>query len=58
FFITFVFLGIFLVGTYLFTSVLSNWFAIGDAAQRLSMFFYPLFVYSIAVSIISKEQKI
>lgn len=51
FFITFVFLGIFLLGTYLFTSVLSNWFAIGDAAQRLSMLFYPMFIFCIGLTI-------
>ena len=39
FFIVFVFLGILIVGTYFFTAVLANWFAIGDAAQRLSMLF-------------------
>lgn len=49
FFIVFVFLGILVVGTYFFTAVLANWFAIGDAAQRLSMLFYPLFVYCIAL---------
>lgn len=49
FFIVFVFLGILVVGTYLFTDVIANWFAIGDAVQRLSMLFYPLFIYSVAL---------
>ena len=50
FLIVFVFLGILVVGTYFFTAVLANWFAIGDAAQRLSILFYPLFIYSSALT--------
>lgn len=50
FFIVIIFLGVFVFGTYFFTIIMpSNWFAIGDAAQRLSMLFYPLFIFSIAL---------
>lgn len=57
FFIVFVFLGILIVGTYFFTAVVSNWFAIGDAAQRLSMLFYPLFIFCIALVFNTNENK-
>ncbi len=49
FFIVFVFLGVFVFGTYFFTTIMPNWFSIGDAAQRLSMLFYPLFIFCIAL---------
>jgi len=50
FFIVFVFLGVFVFGTYFFTAIMPNWFAIVDAAERLSMFFYSLFIYALALN--------
>jgi hypothetical protein len=49
FFITFALLAVLLAGTFAFSLGVENWFAIGDAAQRLSMLFYPFFVYCIAL---------
>jgi len=49
FFIVFVFLGVLVVGTFGLSLTVDFWYRIGDAAQRLSMLFYPLFIYSIAL---------
>jgi hypothetical protein len=50
FFITFIFLVVMLLGTFAFSFTASNWSLTGidDAAQRLSMLFYPLLVCCIA----------
>jgi hypothetical protein len=49
FFITFALLGVLVVGTFAFSIGYAGTFAIGDAAQRLSMLFYPLFAFCIAL---------
>ena len=51
FFITFALLAVMVAGTFAFSITVANWFAIGDAAERLSMLFYPLFVFCIALVI-------
>jgi hypothetical protein len=45
FFMTFLLLGVLVGGTFVFSLYVGNWFAIGDATERLSMLFYPLFIY-------------
>ena len=49
FFITFALLAVMVAGTFAFSVTVANWFAIGDAAERLSMLFYPLFIFCIAL---------
>jgi hypothetical protein len=49
FFITFAFLAVLVTGTIQLSLTAEYWYRIGDAAQRLSMLFYPLFVYCIAL---------
>jgi hypothetical protein len=49
FFLTFTLLSVLVAGTFAFSLTVENWYRIGDAAQRLSMLFYPLFVYCIAL---------
>lgn len=50
FFIVFVLLFVLVLGTFSFSLTVDNWYLIGDAAERLSMLFYPLFVCSIALT--------
>jgi 4-amino-4-deoxy-L-arabinose transferase-like glycosyltransferase len=45
FIITFSFLAFLFVGTIQLSLSTEYWYRIGDAAQRLSMLFYPLFIY-------------
>jgi len=49
YFITVSLLGVLAAGTFAFSEGVANWFAIGDAAERLSMLFYPLFIFCIAM---------
>lgn len=49
FFITFALLAILVVGTFGLSLTVEFWYRIGDAAQRLSMLFYPLFIFCIAL---------
>ncbi|MGA3291914.1 MAG: hypothetical protein ABSC49_02065 [Candidatus Microgenomates bacterium] len=49
FFITYALLAVLIVGTFGLSLIEEDWYRIGDAAQRLSMLFYPLFVYCIAL---------
>ena len=49
FFITFSLLGVLIAGTIQFSIATEYWYRIGDAAQRLSMLFYPLFLYCTAL---------
>lgn len=49
FFIVFVLMGVLIVGTIQFSVITDYWYRIGDAAQRLSMLFYPLFIYCIVI---------
>jgi hypothetical protein len=59
FFITLVFLGVLVAGTVQFSVSTDYWYRIGDAAERLSMLFYPLFVYCVALTmqvIVKKKQ--
>ena len=49
FFITFSLLGVLVAGTIQFSLTTEYWYRIGDAAQRLSMLFYPLFIFCIAL---------
>lgn len=51
FFITFILLSIMIVGTIQLSIATDYWYRIGDAAQRLSMLFYPLFTFCIALVI-------
>lgn len=51
FFITFVLLGILVAGVFVFSVDLDYWYRIGDAIERLSILFYPLFVYCVALVI-------
>jgi hypothetical protein len=50
FFITFVLLSILVAGTIELSLIEEDWYRIGDAAQRLSMLFYPLFIYTSALA--------
>jgi len=47
--ITFVLLSLLLLGTFIYSFTAKNWMEIGDAANRMSMIFYPLFIYCTAV---------
>lgn len=49
FFITFIFLVVLIAGTLQLSISTDYWYRIGDAAERLSMLFYPLFVYCVAL---------
>ena len=49
FFITFALLAVMVAGTFAYSLTFVSWFAIGDAAERLSMLFYPLFIFCIAL---------
>jgi len=49
FLITYALLAVLVVGTFGLSLIEEDWYRIGDAAQRLSMLFYPLFVYCIAL---------
>jgi len=49
FFITFTLLSIMIVGTIQLSIATDYWYRIGDAAQRLSMLFYPLFTFCITL---------
>jgi hypothetical protein len=49
FFITFTLLAVLVAGTFAFSISYPGWFAIGDAVQRLSMLYYPLFIFCIAL---------
>lgn len=49
FFITLVLLAVLVAGTFVFSVYVDNWFAIGNATERLSMLFYPFFVYCVAL---------
>ena len=51
FFMTFLLLGVLVGGTFVFSLYVDNWYAIGDATERLSMFFYPLLIYCITLII-------
>lgn len=51
FFITFSMLTTLFVGTLGLSVVEEDWLRIGDAVQRLSMFFYPLFLFYIALAV-------
>lgn len=51
FFITYALLGVLVVGTFAFSIGFIGTFSIGDAAQRLSMLFYPVFTFCIALVI-------
>ncbi len=44
--ITIVFLAVVVLGTLYYSLTFIDWYRIGDAVERLSMIFYPLFVYS------------
>jgi len=57
YFIVFVFLAVLILGTFSFSVTMESWYAIGDAAERLSMLFYPLFIFCIAL-VLSKFVKI
>lgn len=49
FFITFTLLGVLVAGVFIFSVDLDYWYRIGDAIERLSMLFYPLFIFCIAL---------
>jgi hypothetical protein len=49
FFITLMFTALLIAGIFIFSVYTDYWYRIGDATQRLSMLFYPLLVYSIAL---------
>ena len=51
FLITFVFLSFLLMGTFIYSYTASNWMEIHDAANRMSMIFYPLLLYCIGIVI-------
>lgn len=51
FVITFLFMGVLVAGTFMFSIYLDYWNRIGDAVERLSIFFYPLFVYCIVLGL-------
>jgi hypothetical protein len=51
FFITYVLLASLFAGTVELSITTEYWYRIGDAAQRLSTIYYPLFVYCIALAI-------
>lgn len=51
FFITFALLAVLVIGTFGLSLTVEFWYRIGDAAQRLSMLFYPFFVFCIALVI-------
>jgi hypothetical protein len=51
FFITYTLLAVLIAGTIQFSITTDYWYRIGDAVQRLSMLFYPLFLYCIALVI-------
>ena len=53
FIITLLFIGVLIAGVFIFSIYLDYWNRIGDATERLSMLFYPLFIYSIAL-VVSK----
>lgn len=59
FLIVFTLLGILIVGNVGLSLIVEEWYRIGDAAQRLSMLFYPLFIFCIALvmNIFVKIQK-
>lgn len=57
FFITYTFLGVLVAGTVQFSVSTDYWLRIGDAVQRLSMLFYPLFVYCVALVVQVKVKK-
>jgi hypothetical protein len=49
FLVTIAMLAVLVAGTFIFSLYVGNWFAIGDATERLSMLFYPLFVFCVAI---------
>lgn len=49
FLITFVFLAVLVAGTIQLSITVDFWYRIGDAAERLSMLFYPFFIFCIAL---------
>lgn len=49
FFITFILVGVLVLGTIQFSIGAEYWYRIGDAAERLSILFYPLFIYCTAL---------
>ncbi|EKE12714.1 MAG: hypothetical protein ACD_13C00144G0019 [uncultured bacterium] len=49
YFITFTLLAVLIAGTIQLSITTDYWYRIGDAAQRLSMLFYPLFIFCIAL---------
>jgi len=57
FLLTYTLLGVFVTGSFVFRVGYAGTFASGDAPQRLSMLFYPLFVYCIALVLQSHSIK-
>lgn len=57
--ITILFIGVLVLGTFLFSIYLDYWNRIGDATERLSMLIYPLCVYCIGLMLydLGKKQK-
>jgi len=49
FVMTILFMAVLVAGTFIFSVYLDYWGRIGDATERLSMLFYPLFIYCIAL---------
>ena len=54
-FITFFLIVFFLVGTFIFSYINKTWIEIPDSAERVSMIFYPFFVFSIASGLLVEE---
>ena len=49
FVITIIFIGVLTAGTFIFSIYTDYWNRIGDATERLSMLFYPLFIFCTAL---------
>jgi len=56
FVITVLFIGVLVAGTFIFSIYLDYWNRIGDATERLSILFYPLYIYCIALALKSRNK--
>lgn len=53
--IVFVLLAMLFAGTYVFSFTFATWSQIPDSASRMAMIFYPLFMYSVALSFVDEH---
>jgi hypothetical protein len=55
--IIFTLIGFIVIGTFILSYEVENWNTIGDSVARLSMIFYPLFIYCVALAMKELNEK-